>query len=193
MKRKYFLLLVMTLVAVLMLTACDSSSKDESVQGADQEAQGNSSDNTVSKTSVPEKDKPVPPYQLTFLDGSTDMLDAHKGDVVVVSFFTTWCSYCKMELPELEEISKEVDNLTVIGVDVAESKEDVSKFVEEMGITFPVHCDIDGELSSAFLVNGFPTSIFISPDGNYIGMVPGYVPKEDFIKNIEYARQYKPE
>ncbi len=200
MKKKYLVFMIVAMLISSALSGCGKVAVDVVPENNQNENGDKTSVETVlenSETSamvldMPERDKPIPAYELTFLDGTKGVLDQYQGNVVVVSFFTTWCSYCKKELPELEKISKEIENLTVLGIDVAEDDADVIKFVDEMGVTFPVYSDNDMEISNKFLVNSFPTLLFISPEGILIGTVPGYIGEEQLKEYINYARDYKP-
>ncbi len=141
----------------------------------------------------PVRDKKIPPYELDLIDGSTIRLDQYEGKVVVMAFFTTWCSYCKKEIPALQKQFEEMDDLVVIGVDVNETEAELMPYLEEHGVTFPVFMDSDGQFSQLFYVTGFPTTVFISPEGTLVGSVPGYLETEQLLGYIEYTRMYQPE
>ena len=63
--------------------------------------------------------RPVPAgdFQLRTLDGQKVRLSDFRGKVVLVNFWTTWCSACVSEMPELIALQKKhADNLVIIGV-----------------------------------------------------------------------------
>ncbi len=63
--------------------------------------------------------QPVPAgdFQLRTLDGKKISLTDLRGKVVLVNFWTTWCSACVSEMPELIALQKKHgDNLVIIGV-----------------------------------------------------------------------------
>lgn len=93
----------------------------------------------------------------------------------------------------MQERHENVDDLVVIGVDVRESEKELAPYLEKHGVTFPVTLDTEGSLAQLFYVSGFPTSVFISPDGILIGSVPGYIEAEQLDAYIDYARTYEPE
>ena len=44
----------------------------------------------------------APAVELTLMDGSKTTLAEHKGEVVVLNFWATWCVPCRKELPLLD-------------------------------------------------------------------------------------------
>ena len=60
---------------------------------------------------------PAVDFQLRTLDGQKLRLSNLRGKVVLVNFWTTWCSACVSEMPELIALQKEnKDNLVILGV-----------------------------------------------------------------------------
>jgi thiol-disulfide isomerase/thioredoxin len=62
---------------------------------------------------------PVPAgdFELQTLDGKTVRLSDYRGKVVLINFWTTWCTACVGEIPELIALQKEhMDNLVILGV-----------------------------------------------------------------------------
>jgi peroxiredoxin len=57
------------------------------------------------------------------------------------------------------------EGLIVLGVDQLESPPVVARFVEELGLTFPIPMDDDGNVSEAYQARALPTSFFVDTDG----------------------------
>ncbi len=87
-----------------------------------------------------------------------------KGKVVLLDFWTTWCAPCRQQLPVLEKLHKEFrpQGLLVVGMNVGEDKEAISKF----RLTYPsLQLPADDELLKSLSVTAFPTLILIDRQG----------------------------
>ena len=131
-------------------------------------------------------------YSFTLKDshGNDVTLSDYKGKTVVLNFFATWCTYCKMELPSLEEINNTRDDIVIFLVATPDignegSKEYIESFMEENGYSMTVLYDETGEVVSKYNVSGLPTSFFFKPDGSVLGYVPGYVEESNLIGILE--------
>ena len=63
--------------------------------------------------------KPVPAddFELHTLDGRRVRLSDYRGKVLLINFWTTWCTACVGEMPELIALQKEhTDNFVIIGI-----------------------------------------------------------------------------
>jgi len=52
--------------------------------------------------------EPAPPIELTLVDGTKTMLADHRGEVIVINFWATWCVPCRVELPLLDGYYRQV-------------------------------------------------------------------------------------
>ena len=112
--------------------------------------------------------KPAPPLQADAIGGGKVSLAALRGRVVVLDFWATWCGPCRLQLPILEKLHKELDasGLTVIGVSVGEELATVTAFLKTAGLTFPnTALDEENPFVRRFGVSSFPTTILIHRDG----------------------------
>ena len=135
-------------------------------------------------------------YSFTLIDshGNDVTLSDYKGKTVVLNFFATWCTYCKMELPSLEEINNTRDDIVIFLVATPDignegSKEYIESFMEENGYSMTVLYDETGEVVSKYNVSGLPTSFFFKPDGSVLGYVPGYVEESNLIGILEECQK----
>lgn len=92
-----------------------------------------------------------------------------KGDVVLLNTWATWCEPCKEEMPEFQEVHETFrdDGLRVVGVSIDEGRADgkVSRYVEGMGVTFPIWRDAANRFAKTFRVLGVPETLLIDRDG----------------------------
>lgn len=155
------------------------------------------SDNTtVVENSNDENLTDIEKYSFTLKDnkGNDVTLSEYKGKTVVLNFFATWCTYCKMELPSLEEINSTRDDIVIFLVATPNignegSKEYIESFMEENGYSMTVLYDETGEVVSKYNVSGLPTSFFFKPDGSVLGYVPGYVEESSLISILEECQK----
>ena len=88
-------------------------------------------------------------------------LDPNK--ISVIDFFASWCVSCRIELPEINELAKTINDPQVafIGVEVDEDLEVAKAFLEEMALDFPVVMDQSQEVISVFEPIGMPALYYV--------------------------------
>ena len=111
----------------------------------------------------------VPPnFQLKTLDGETAQLQDYKGKKVFINFWATYCPPCREEMPDLQKLHDEYDNVEVLAVNAAnlETSEDkVSQFVDELNLNFPILLDESGEVNLRYQAMAIPVTYFINTEG----------------------------
>lgn len=109
---------------------------------------------------------PVEDFRLETIDGKEVVLSELSGRPVLINFWATWCPPCRDEMPLLEQTAQRYsDQLVVVGVDYAEDRQTVDRFVQEMKIQFPIVLDEDGAVADRYFVRSFPVSFFVDADG----------------------------
>ena len=110
---------------------------------------------------------PAPEINLTDLSSHDVSLMDYQGGIVLVNNWATWCPPCKAEMPTLETYYQAhvKDGFIIIAIESGESIEEVSNFVEEFAISFPVWIDKDGIALEAFSNWNLPSSYVIDRTG----------------------------
>jgi peroxiredoxin len=113
-------------------------------------------------------DQPAPQLALTDLDGNPVDLDDSLGQVVLVNNWATWCPPCKDEMPELQSYysAHMEQGFTIIAIESGEPADVVTKFIHQLGLTFPVWLDPKGSAAQAFQNWNLPSSYVIARNGN---------------------------
>lgn len=107
-------------------------------------------------------------FTLTDLAGNRVSLKNLRGKDVYLNFWTTWCPWCKEELPALEKVSREYKNkdLVVLAVDIGEDQKTVSDYIRQNGYDFSVLLDANQAVAQQYGVTSIPVSLFIDKKGN---------------------------
>lgn len=119
-------------------------------------------------------------FYLEDMDGNFVSLSDFRGKKVFLSFWTSWCPYCRAEMPHLQEFAEENEDVVVLGVNVTSSEsslDNVKGFVDEFGLTFPNLYGTD-DITNLYDVEFLPTSYFIDSNGVVNESVIGPVTKD---------------
>jgi len=110
---------------------------------------------------------PAPDFWFETAQGQATSLSDLKGKIVLLNFWATWCTYCRMQMPYIEQIYEEWsgEELVVLAINVGESSDDVASFVQSQGLAHPVLLDSEGQVYIRYVVPGLPTTFFIDKEG----------------------------
>jgi peroxiredoxin len=128
---------------------------------------------------------PAPDFSLERLEGGTMQL-ADVSNNVLLSFWATWCSNCKSEVPLLNELQENsaASGVQVVGIAVEAEQEMVAAFQRRFGIKYPVLLDTDGAVSKRYGVITFPTTVLVR--GGKIAFVEnGLIDKQTLDKQLQ--------
>jgi len=94
----------------------------------------------------------------------------HRGRVVIIDFWASWCKPCRQSIPWLNAMRARygADGLDVIGVNVDVVRSDAERFMREVPIEFEIIYDPNGELAKQFKVQGMPSSYVFDRSGKMV-------------------------
>jgi cytochrome c-type biogenesis protein len=117
--------------------------------------------------------------------GTTFALSDFRGQVVVLNFWATQCSYCLEELPHIQQLYDEWSTeLVLLTIAKGQEPTTVAAFMQDEGFTFPVIVDGEKLVSSQYRVTGIPRTFFIDSDGYIMGIKRGYFDSYEEIEDI---------
>ena len=178
---------LLTLVLMAVLAACGTG---ESAAPAAPQASGppmivpdsrllDSSGSAI----MPNVGEVAPDFEYTMSDGTRHRLSDLRGKKVLLNFWATWCEPCRAEMPDLQHVLATYgDSVVVLGVNKLETAVVIPQFVSEVGVSFPLIVNTEGDISNRYGAKNIPSSFFINTDGT-IGARRIGVMTYDFMKS----------
>ena len=126
---------------------------------------------------IPEIGDIPPPLLGKDRDGNQVDLGQLRGKVVVISFWASWCSYCRKELPALNEIQSRAGDgfLKVVAVNVKDETDAYRAMTRQMrDYRLTLTRDRSGSIAEGYGVTAYPNLWIIDPDGRVASRHTGY-------------------
>lgn len=126
-------------------------------------------------------------FSLEDSTGALIKLSSYKGSVVLLDFWATWCTGCKVEIPwyiEFQDKYKK-SGLSAIGVSLDDDGwRSVRPFLREHKINYPIVIG-NWDMGTRFGFNSMPATLLIDRDGKIADMHVGMVDKDTFEREIQ--------
>jgi cytochrome c biogenesis protein CcmG, thiol:disulfide interchange protein DsbE len=147
--------------------------------------------------------KPAPEFALTVMETrnaaggpQTASLEAHRGEVVVLNFWASWCMACRSEHAALSNIAQMYDGKGVqfYGVLYNDTPPNAERYIAQQGgQTYPTLLDPGTRTAIDYGLYGVPETFFIGPDGQIVYKHVGPVNEGLLIEWIEKIRNQRTE
>jgi len=136
------------------------------------------------------EDQP-PQLALQDLSGQPQSLESHRGQIVVLNFWATWCVPCREEMPLLVKLQKEyaARGVTVIGpsTDDDSTQKNIAPFLRKLKITFPVWIGATIEdMQRLGLGTALPATAILDRDGRIVGRILGPLEEADLRVRLDW-------
>ena len=125
------------------------------------------------------------PFTLPELGGGRFTLDEHIGkEVLLVTFFATWCEPCAREHPHLQKIYQQyaTKGLLIIAISIDEPGAEalVKAHKRRYGLTFPILLDQRSEVARIYAPEqSLPLTLLVGKDGAIHRIFQGYTAGEE--------------
>jgi len=115
-------------------------------------------------------DAAAPDFRLKDLKGQDVSLGSMKDRPVLLVFGTTWCPYCREEIPHIKEIYRQgrEKKLEVLNIYINEPEAKVAAFAAKHELPYPVLLDKDGQVAERYQVRGVPTLVLLDRQGKIV-------------------------
>jgi thiol-disulfide isomerase/thioredoxin len=121
--------------------------------------------------------KEPPDYLGMDSEGQKILVSEHRGRLVVISFFASWCGPCREELPALEAIQRAggKDIVRVVAINYKESPQTYRRIRNDLrSYTLTFTHDRNGKISKSYGVKGIPRLVIVGKDGKVAAQHVGY-------------------
>ena len=136
----------------------------------------NERDSTGTTTKQIQVGFPAPNFTFPDLNGQQVSLSDHRGKVVLVNIWATWCPPCRQEMPSMQKLYErfEGENFEILAVSIdSTGREAVGPFMRTMNLTFPALLDSRENIRPLYGVTGVPESFIIDKEGIVVEKIIG--------------------
>lgn len=132
--------------------------------------------------------KMAPDFMLRDASGKSVRLSEFRGQVVLLNFWATWCSPCKIEIPwfvEFQQVYREA-GVTVLGVSLDEDGwQSVKPYIQEKGLNYRVVVGSDETTRLYGGIESLPTTLLIDKAGRIAVKHVGLVEKKTYEESLK--------
>jgi len=116
---------------------------------------------------VPWTEGTPPAVVLNDVAGRPTAMADYRGKVVLVSFWATWCEFCREQMLAMQELKQRLAGqpFEIVAVNFAESPTKVREYVKSLPVDFRVALDPNQDAARAWRVRVLPVTYLVAGDG----------------------------
>jgi peroxiredoxin len=128
----------------------------------------------------------APDFAARAVSGGNVRLSEHRGDVVVVTFWSGRCNPCRDQLAALDRIAKTYRSagLIVMSLNLDDNVERATEFARSQAVSFPMVVETDKDVGRQYAVDTLPLAVFIDRRGKVRRVQREWRPRDE----ISYVR-----
>lgn len=119
--------------------------------------------------------KPAPEHKAALQGGGEEQVGGKGDKVQFVTFYASWCGFCKRALPKIEEMYgkyKDNKNVEFIAINLddrtgrrARTEEQTLQHYKELNLSMPLILDSEKAIGKDYKVTSFPTMFVVGKSG----------------------------
>jgi cytochrome c biogenesis protein CcmG, thiol:disulfide interchange protein DsbE len=118
----------------------------------------------------------TPVLALRDLSGRTHTLADHRGTVLLINFWATWCEPCREEMPSMRTLRERLaGRFEILAINYGEAPSRVREFLERERLDFVALLDPNQDAARAWRVRVLPGSFLVDAEGRVRYSVIGEV------------------
>lgn len=137
----------------------------------------------------------VPDFTLSTNTNETFRLSDHRGSIVVLNFWASWCQPCRMEMPEFQELHEEFadsEGVVLFLLNQIDGRQETAEkgamYLETNNFTMTNLLDYGTVGRNIFGIPGLPTTVVIDAEGYFFDYAVGATTKAAVLQMIEAAK-----
>jgi len=118
----------------------------------------------------------APDFTLNDINGKPLKLSSLKGKYVVLDFWGSWCGWCIKGFPEMKNYyNKYKGKFEILGIDCGDTQDKWKEAVKknELPWLHVFNPQDEGDITSTYAIQGYPTKIVVDPQGKIAKVVVG--------------------
>jgi thiol-disulfide isomerase/thioredoxin len=115
------------------------------------------------------------------IGGGTFRLSHHRGRLLVLDFWASWCAPCAKALPKLAQLVAEMegDRAELLAINLREPPEEAKAALERMGVKSSAALDRDGAVAARYGAASIPYTVLVGRDGKVMRVFAGSSPRTE--------------
>ncbi|MCZ6854307.1 MAG: TlpA disulfide reductase family protein [Gammaproteobacteria bacterium] len=108
------------------------------------------------------------------------LLTPHKGKVVLIDFWASWCVPCLRSFPWMNELVDDLGprGLSILAINVDSDRAEADRFLGKHPAKFSIVFDPHGEYARQLDVDVMPSSFLVDRDGRIVNRHRGFLSKD---------------
>lgn len=119
--------------------------------------------------------KPAPEIELDLLDGTKFLLSSHRGKIIVLDFWASWCGPCLQVMPQVDTVAQEFadQGVKLVAINLEEQEDRIKAALDRLKLKTQVALDRDGRTAERYGATSIPQTVIIDREGNVVRLFVG--------------------
>lgn len=119
---------------------------------------------TIATAADSEQEKRAPNFTLPANNAQNMRLSEHVGDIVMLTFWASWCDHCLTQLKDLNTIAKE-GKIKIWSIVLDDDPTKALRKISKLDLQFPVLFDSNQRVAKQYAIEDLPSVVLINRDG----------------------------